>query len=227
LLGQEALSVIVAIDDMNPEKSKIVVKDTCEYVSGFKIGLPFLLENGINIVHNLKELCKDKMWIADLKLADIGYIMSLIALKLRGIFDYVIAHSFVGVEGALDELSETCRKTGLNLILVATMTHKDARNIYDYMLVKIREIIERTGAWGIVAPATRKDIIKFLREILGLKISILSPGIGPQGALPGEALCAGANYEIIGRLITEAKDYKEKVIEILELQREALRRCRP
>jgi orotidine-5'-phosphate decarboxylase len=77
-----------------------------------------------------------------------------------------------------------------------------------------------------VAPATRKDIIRFLRLILDIDKKILAPGVGPQGALPGDALCAGADYEIIGRLITRSKTPRRETEEILNLQREALKRCK-
>ncbi|MEM1679540.1 MAG: hypothetical protein QXO80_03180 [Thermosphaera sp.] len=57
--------------------------------------------------HRLRQYT-DKELIADLKLADIGCIMSMIVSKLaeKG-FDSVITHGFVGVKSALSELKST------------------------------------------------------------------------------------------------------------------------
>jgi len=220
------LSVIVALDDIDLSLARNVTEDVCDLVKGFKIGLPFILRNGLSSVKAIRNLCRDVLWIADLKLADIGYVMSRTVQMLAGSFDAVIAHSFVGIEGALDELTDVCRKLDIKLILVSTMSHPGATEIYDFVLFKIRDLTNRVGPWGLVAPATRKDIIRFLRLILDIDKKILAPGVGPQGALPGDALCAGADYEIIGRLITRSKTPRRETEEILNLQREALKRCK-
>jgi orotidine-5'-phosphate decarboxylase len=60
------------------------------------------------------------------------------------------------------------------------------------------------GADGIIAPATRPERVKVLRNIVGNR-KILSPGIGAQG---GDAAAVAAIVDgiIIGRAIYEAED---------------------
>ncbi|MDP8003335.1 MAG: orotidine 5'-phosphate decarboxylase / HUMPS family protein, partial [Caldisphaera sp.] len=80
--------------------------------------------------------------------------------------------------------------------------------------------------WGIVAPATRPEIITYFRKSIGRGIKILSPGIGIQGAKPGEALCHGADFEIVGRYITNAPDPKEATKVLIYEQKRGLDQCR-
>lgn len=64
----------------------------------------------------------------------------------------------------------------------------------------------RIRATGIIEPANRpNEIYEGFREVYGKKLMILSIGIGPQGALPGCALYAGATCEGIGRFIFRGK----------------------
>ncbi|MEM0002219.1 MAG: hypothetical protein QW211_04935 [Desulfurococcaceae archaeon] len=77
-----------------------------------------------------------------------------------------------------------------------------------------------------MAPATRPEVIKYIRSKLGTNVKILSPGVGAQGASPGDALCAGADYEIIGRAITHAVDVRGTALNIISRQRRKVIECR-
>jgi orotidine-5'-phosphate decarboxylase len=60
------------------------------------------------------------------------------------------------------------------------------------------------GADGIIAPATRPDRVRILREIVkGRKI--LSPGIGVQGG-EADSIAGLVDGIIVGRAIYEAED---------------------
>ncbi|MCE4618083.1 MAG: orotidine-5'-phosphate decarboxylase [Desulfurococcales archaeon] len=206
------LPVIVGIDSIRGDTSKAynIVSQLCTRVSGFKIGLPNILTCK-DIGNTVRRACPDTMILADLKLADIGYTMKLVASHVVEWSDAIIAHSFPGVEGGLDELKEYLDSRGKKLVLVATMSNPGASKIMDKVLDDVITIIESIKPWGIVAPATRTEKIIYLRRRLPDTI-ILSPGIGAQGAKPGSAISAGANYEIIGRMIAKAEN-PSKVIE--------------
>ena len=200
-----------------------------DVVSGFKIGLPALLRLGIDRIRDIVKPYSDKglLLIADLKLADIGFVMKLSAevVSYAG-FNAVIAHSFVGVEGALEILAQRCRELGLKLITVVSMSHPAASKMFDPMLEQLIDIARRVNAWGIVVPATRPDIIKKARQLVGSGIKILAPGVGAQGAAPGVAICSGADYEIVGRSITYSEDPYRAALQILNEQRERVAQCR-
>ncbi|MEM4933105.1 MAG: orotidine 5'-phosphate decarboxylase / HUMPS family protein, partial [Desulfurococcaceae archaeon] len=159
--------------------------------------------------------------------ADIGHIMSMIVNKLaENGFDSVIAHGFVGVKGALSELKSTCDRLGLKLILVVSMSHPGSMEYIDRHLNELVNNAIELNVHGVVAPATRPSIIRKVREMIGEKIKIYSPGIGVQGAEPGDALCAGADYEIIGRAITNSSNPYEAAIMIKNKQDNRVRSCR-
>ncbi len=194
-------------------------------VAGFKIGLPAIVECGAKVLGNVFR-DYDGLVIADLKLADIGDVMVLTLERLvRAGFNAVIAHSFVGVSNALDKLSRRCRELGVRLVLVATMSHPGAVEVMDSVLDKLINVVRRIDPWGVVAPATRLDVLERVRKELP-SVKILSPGIGAQGAEPGDALCRGADYEIVGRAITRSENPREVAASIVAMQREKLSRCR-
>ena len=220
------MSVIVALDQGTLDYAFRLVEDLCGVVEGFKIGLPFVLSNGVSSVARLRGVCPSAMWIADYKLADIGYIMGLIVGGAAGWADAVIAHSFIGYEGALDELKETLEAGGKRLILVVSMSHPGSRDVYDRAAPYVFSVVERTRPWGLVAPATRPEVVALARRRAPWA-KILSPGVGAQGAKPGEALCAGADYEIIGRAITQASEPRAAALLVKQEQEKRLSACRP
>lgn len=203
-----------------------VVESTRDLVYGYKVGLPLLLAGGPAAYRAVREYARDNLLIADLKLSDIGDIMSLSIDYLSDLgVDAVIAHSFVGYRDALDKLSTKCLEKGLKLILLVSMSHRGSEEYIDRHLGEFIGLVEKTGAWGVVAPATRPNVIRFVRERLGQKIKIFSPGVGAQGAGPGSAICSGADYEIVGRYVVGSGSPRERLLEFIELQREAVERC--
>ena len=134
--------------------------------------------------------------------------------------DAVIAHSFIGVKGALEVLKEFLDGMGLKLILVYTMSHHGALDAITPCRERVRRVISSIRPWGVVAPATRPEEVREARELFPWA-KILSPGVGAQGAKPGTALCAGADYEIIGRLLAYSKDPRGTLLSIAE----SLERC--
>jgi orotidine-5'-phosphate decarboxylase len=218
------MTLIVALDH-DLEKSRRIASSLCGVASGFKVGLPLLLEAGARAACSLRSLCQEGLWIADLKLADIGNTMKLTVSTLSGCVDAVIAHSVVGIEGALGELKEYLDRQGVKLILVVAMSHPGANEAYNRLLQVNIEIARKLNTWGVVAPATMPDTVRLVREQLP-EVRIFSPGVGVQGARPGDALCAGADYEIVGRSITGARDPLKAAEAILAEQQGRLQRCR-
>ncbi|MEZ0290652.1 MAG: orotidine-5'-phosphate decarboxylase [Sulfolobales archaeon] len=229
------MSIIVALDpparvlnrDRVFEWLRRNIEETRDLVQGFKLGLPLLLAGGVDSYAYARKLARDRMIIADLKLADIGDIMSLSIEYLADIgVDAVIVHSFVGVKNGLDKALETGRSRGVKIIQVVSMSHEGSREFIDSHLREFLEIAKRNSVWGVVAPATRLDVIRLSREVLGRETKILAPGVGVQGAEPGAALCAGADYEIIGRAITSSTDPRSRVLEFIERQLKMVRECK-
>ncbi len=191
-------------------------------LAGVKIGLPAIVARGLSWVQSVLRDARDLLKVADLKLADVGAIMRIVLENLASAgFDAAILHAFVGREGALDEAADWAKSHGVKLIAVVSMSHPGSRQFIDRHTSEMVETCLSLGFWGFVAPATRVDMIKLVRK-LAPSAKILSPGVGAQGARPGDALRAGADYEIVGRAITRAPDPREAMNRIAEEQRRAL-----
>ncbi len=217
------MPLILALDDPAKPLQEIVGR-LCGVVDGFKVGVPLVVALGGRAVCRLRRLCPGALWIADMKLADIASTMILTASQLVDCVDAIIAHSIVGVKGALGELKEYLDRHNVKLILVVAMSHPGAVEVYNKLLEENIAVVRRVNAWGVVAPATMPEVVARVRRELPGK-TILSPGVGVQGAKPGAALCAGADYEIVGRLIVEAEDPYREALKVLQMQREAAEKC--
>lgn len=177
-----------------------------EYVAGVKIGLPTILSLTPDVV---KELITNRVWnfffIADMKLADIGYVSSFLVKEAAFMgFNAIIAHAVIGYNAVKAIVSEAKIK-GLGVLTVCAMTHEGADEAINKLFSENVNASLKAGVDGLILPATRPQLIKEARRLVKDKI-IMSPGVGVQGARPGAAISAGADFEIIGRSIYLAKD---------------------
>ncbi len=214
----EKARIILALDSL---VDKEFLREASTYVHGIKIGLPLTLRAGVDGVKELvKGIDADEV-IIDFKLADIGSIMIKIASELD-FADSFISHSFMGKLGALDELKDFLDTKEKKLYLVGAMSHpgwNDSLNSYT------ASVIKEVDPYGIVAPATRGDIISKFKKEFPDKV-IISPGLGTQGAKYGEAICHGSSFEIIGRSVFLSSSPLKALNEIIEKQREEVLHCK-
>ena len=223
--------IVVALDPIGLSQEKAlewsnsILRDVEGIVSGVKVGLPFILRVGLNNVKKLINEFQDLyFWIADLKLADVAHILVDVADVLHDTgFDAIITHLFIGRGGALNELSSKCKDLGLGLIGVLVMSHKGANDLFAKAYEDLLSIALDVDVDGFILPATMPYYIKRTRELIGWEKLILSPGIGAQGAKPGEALKNGADFEIIGRTITFSENPKMSAERIAKIHEEVLR----
>ncbi len=197
--------VIVAIDpkpNVSLDHWVSLTSSLCGFIAGLKVGLPFILSYGVNGLRALRGSC-GKLLIADLKLADIDHVMVLTVSYISRYVDGVIAHAFIGLKGGLEGLKRYLDSMGVKLVLVISMSHEGSVDVIDANVDRLLWVADNLKPWGLVAPATRSHVISYARSKAPWAV-ILAPGIGVQGARPGDGIRAGADYEIIGRLITEA-----------------------
>ena len=210
-------NLILALDK---ELAPSTLSEISKYIRRVKIGYPLILEN-FSYLDDVIKIHWDEI-IFDLKLADIDNTMVLIVSKLLNYGDSFISHSFIGVEGALDKLSEFLKQNNKNLYLVLSMSHKGWNDsFYPYL----RGVANKVDAKGFVVGATKPNMIRIVRNDFKDKI-IISPGIGAQGANIGDAICNGADYEIVGRTIYEAKDPIEQAKMLSHMQEVRIDECK-
>ncbi len=204
--------IFLALDIIRGDPKKLIHK-VVDLIVGIKIGLPFLLNYNIEIVKDIiNSFGNDLYFLADFKLADIPDIIMLETNILYKIgFDGVIVHLF---QGGIPSIR---KKIELDLIGVVYMSHKET-HIFRKVFEDLLKEAEKSDLDGVIVGARKKEIIDILNKEL-IDVDILSPGIGVQGGKYGEALKNGADFEIIGRAITNSNDPRSKVLEILEGER--------
>lgn len=203
--------IILALDVESKEKALRVCEEVRDHVDAIKVGYPLILSAGLSFISELKRFRKPI--IADFKVADIPEISSRICrLASENGAGCVIVQGFVG-----EDVIRACSKAA-KIFVVAEMSHEGAKSFMARHAEKIAGIAKKY-AYGIVAPATRPERIKLLRKIVGDDILIISPGVKAQGAKVGDAVKAGADFEIIGRGIYNAENPKQAAREAAEIIR--------
>jgi orotidine-5'-phosphate decarboxylase len=207
--------VILALDVLERKKALEIVKKTADYIDAVKVGYPLVLSTGIDVIKDLGEFSKPI--IADFKVADVPHVSQEICRIAKGAgADYVIVQGIMG-----PDVVRACSSEA-DIIIVCDMSHPGA---LDFISQHNREIarIAKEHATGIVAPATRPQTIKTLREIVG-NLTIISPGVKVQGASVGSAIKAGADFEIIGRAIYNSADPHKEAEQIFNQIKEVEKR---
>ncbi len=209
---------ILALDKVLPIKTLKGIRD---YIPKVKFSYITLLDGGLEYLKEVYKLGWEEV-IFDLKLADIDSTMVGIVSRLTSFSNSFISHSFIGFEGALDTLSSFLSKEGKGLYLVLSMSHKGWNDsFYPYL----KDIARHVNPKGFVVGATKPEMIKVVRNDFPEKL-IISPGVGVQGALFGDALCNGADYEIVGRSIYSSTDPVKTTRELVAKQEVRVNECK-
>ena len=205
--------LIVALDSV-PAEPRELVGEVEEYAVGVKVGLPLLLRWGLQAVKELCEtFCGTLYLLCDFKLADIPPVVAE-ELKLIGElgFDGAIVHLF---QGGIKSVSTGGSRP--ELFGLVAMTHPESKLLDAHFKELMREALE-AGLEGLVIPATKPEIVKAARKAAP-DATLLAPGVGAQGPLPGSALEAGADFEIVGRLIVASSDPRSVARAVRDAQR--------
>ena len=156
--------------------------------------------------------------IIDDKLNDIDETNAAITRTYRNLgFDAITVNPFTGWKGGLESTFKLAHEYGMGLLALVYMSHPGASEGYGQKIFsKSRRIklefeifAERAVEWGAdgaVVGATRPNIVRRAKEILGTSVPIFSPGVGTQGGEIARSRKAGTDYFIIGRSITKAKN---------------------
>ena len=201
--------IILALDVTDPEIAIDIAKDVEEYIDAIKVNYPLVLSSGLQVVRLLSTI---RPVICDFKVADIPNTTRLIVKRVKDIGAAgIIIHGFVGVES----MKEAIKTAGdMDVYVVSEMSHPGAEVFFEPVSESIIKTAAELGATGLIAPATRPERIRYIRDIAGKDMKILSPGVGAQGGSGKRAIEAGADYIIVGRSIYEAENPK-KAAELL------------
>ncbi len=194
--------LILALDVTNKKNALSIAHECAPYLDAIKLGYPLILSCGLSIVRSLED--EDLPLIADFKVADIPNTNRLIAEQVFDAgFTSIICHGFTGKD-AVQACVDTSSDYGGACFVVAEMSHPGAAEFFSGGAAEqIARMAIECGADGIIAPATRPERVKVLRNIVGTR-KILSPGIGAQGGDTG-AVRGVVDGIIVGRAIYEGE----------------------
>jgi orotidine-5'-phosphate decarboxylase len=209
--------IIVALDLPSREAALALARQLSPHPGLFKVGLQLYTAAGPEIVHALRDL-GGRVFL-DLKLHDIPNTVAraiesanslgveMLTLHLSGGRTMIAAAVAANVEKML-------------LLGVTVLTSTDETMLREIgvgssveeQVVRLAGLGFESGIFGFVASPQE---ITALRAALGEGVKIVTPGIRPVGSAPDdqrrtmtprEALHAGADFLVIGRPITAAKD---------------------
>lgn len=210
--------IIVALDLSDVEAAEKAVWTLGDSVNFYKIGYELVMAGGLALAEDLVQ--GGKKVFLDMKLHDIGNTVmhaTRRAAKLGATF--LTVHAFpqtmrAAVEGRGD--------SKLDLLAVTVLTSWDNDDLKDAgYSATVEELVARRAAQAeaigidglVCSPAEAKE----LRQRLGAKIMLVTPGIRPAGAekgdqkrimTPSDAIKAGVDYMVIGRPILAAESPK-------------------
>jgi orotidine-5'-phosphate decarboxylase len=195
--------LILALDSTTRIDAIRIAQAAAPYIDAIKIGYPLVLAEGLGIAGSLTGL--NLPLIADFKVADIPNTNQLIAQQVFAAgFSGIICHGFPGPD-SVEACVQVAHAQGGECYVVAEMSHPGGAAFFQGGIAeKIAQTVIDTGADGIIAPATRPERTRILREIIGTK-KILSPGVGAQGG-DANAIAGLVDGIIVGRAIYEADD---------------------
>jgi len=210
---------IVALDFPRADLALAMVErlgDACKF---YKVGGELFTAAGPQIVQTLRALGNEVF--LDLKLHDIPNTVKGAARSAASIGAKLLTVHATGgremIEAAVEGAGATCGVLGVTILtsLDAAMLRsawgRKSLEVYGEVL-RLAGDCAMVGAHGVVCSGLEAQKIG---AKYGDKLKLLVPGIRPAGArsddqkrtvTAAEAARAGANYIVLGRMITEAKD---------------------
>jgi len=214
--------LIVALDVDTAAQAKEIVDELGDLVNFYKVGWQLFLGTHFTFVKQLGEMGK-KVFL-DLKMEDIPETIHL-AIRNAPDVEFIELMTLKGTsqlvkaakQGAAREAGGAAPKF-LMLTVLSSQDDEDIQEIYGPG-VTLGEIVELRAGKALLAECdgliASGNSVKKLREKYGSKFIIVAPGIRPKGSsvddhkrtlTPYQAIMDGANYIVVGRPITKAKD---------------------
>ena len=220
-------TLILALDFSSIEKSKEMIDRLEDKVNFFKVGMEiFFQKGGIDFAKSLKD--EGKKIFFDAKSLDIPRTVEAAVNSIAEMnFDFMSVHTLS--YSVLKHLGENTERRNTQIIGVTLLTSISAAEMKVFGIQQTPEKIVLALAQQAMEVGKLDGLVASGREIKPLREKypdaiLIAPGIRPQGAethdqrrttTPREAVAAGVDHIVVGRPITQAKDPRRAVEQIL------------
>lgn len=206
--------MIVPIDVPSVDDARAIIDQLGDSVSFYKIGYQLGYAGGFDLAREL--IADGKDVFMDLKLLDIDNTIEKGVISIRDMgAKFLTIHAY---PKAMRAAVSGRGSSNLNLLGVTVLTSMDDEDLANagYQMTASELVAKRAadaraaGMDGIVCSAQEA---KAMRSIVGPNMSIVTPGIRPEGSdigdqkrvmTPSKAIAAGADYLVVGRPILQA-----------------------
>lgn len=218
--------LIVALDVSSRDDILSLVDELHGVAGTFKVGLQAFINNGPAIVREI--VSRGERVFLDLKIHDIPNTAKNAVAAATSLGASIVTVHASGGEAMLRACAESA---GSSLVLgVTVLTSIDDAGLRQIgfegtplsVAVRLAQLVQQSGLRGAVASPRE---ISAIREACGKNFVILTPGIRGAGGDAGdqrrtmparEAVESGADYIVVGRPITAAKNRREAAQRIVD-----------
>lgn len=207
--------LIVALDVERFEEAAALVTELRDVVEIFKVGSQMFTRYGPKLVEFIN--AQGPKVFLDLKFHDIP---NTVAKSVESAASLNVEMITLHISGGAEMLHAAAKVANRPKLLGVTVLTSLGGNVSDEVCRRA-EVAKQCGLDGVVASPQE---IGLLREAIGNKMLIVTPGIRPAWAAvgdqkrvmtPAEAIAAGASYIVVGRPILTAPQPAEAARRIL------------
>lgn len=238
--------IIFALDFPSFDEARPYIEELKDHVGIFKIGWTLFMGDGLNVINKIQKITGANKFFLDFKFS--SHTINDIPKQRGGVKAVFLSRSqdieFITVHTHEEEkaVSEVVKqfKTGevkvLGVTVLTSSGREDIEGIGQRKTVEERVLdlarkAKNAGCHGVVCSGQEA---RSVRAEFGKDFIIITPGIRPQGShihqddqrrtvTPGDAVRNGADYIVVGRPISEAKDPIEAAQKIAKEIQEALK----
>lgn len=216
--------LIVALDRSSRDEILRLVDALSGAVGLFKIGLQAFITNGPSIVREV--VSRGEKVFLDLKIHDIPNTAKHAVAEAGALgASMTTVHAGGGAEMLRASSHDDLLVLGVTILTSlddAALAQIGFREAPLQSAVRLAQLAKTAGLRGVVASPQE---IRAIREACGDAFVIVTPGIRPEGSeagdqrrttTPAAAIAAGADYIVVGRPITDARDARAAALRISE-----------
>jgi orotidine-5'-phosphate decarboxylase len=219
--------LIVALDTVEANRARAWAAAVAPHAGLLKLGLEFFLANGADGLRSIT----DAPIFLDLKLHDIpntvaGAVRAVLPLRPKMLT--IHASGGAAMVRAAQQVATGAGPDRPMILAVTVLTSLDQSDLTATGLMatpaeqvlRLARLAIGSGADGLVCSPLE---VAMLRQALGPAVTLVVPGIRPEGAATGDqartmtppqAIAAGANWIVVGRPITAAANPAAAAAEI-------------